>query len=274
MNGLLHALAGMVVVSGIVWAMVMLARRVFKERFTPAGRLVAWVILMVSLAVPVTVGRVAFSSPSGGLAPEGGRGISAGIPASVGRQRKAASAKAEDDAAKARTTANAVEMALVTSWLAGTTARAVLALKGHISERCLANDSGKGRCRVLTQVIFQQALEKAHVEGTIRLEVLRGLNRPRLSFGGDLQFPEHMQHMGSQAIELAMLHELVRHRWWRHALEALLEAAECVWWFNPLVHLAAAPMRHDMEAACQKAMAGMLSAREKAAYARLMSQQR
>lgn len=77
------------------------------------------------------------------------------------------------------------------------------------------------------------------------LPAIVGLLRPRIILPSDID-----TRFDSQQRRLMLAHERVHlHRGdaWANAFVALVR---CVFWFNPLVHIAASRMRHDQELAC------------------------
>ena len=79
--------------------------------------------------------------------------------------------------------------------------------------------------------------------------VVIGLLRPRIVVPADFE-----QRYDPQQRELVLAHERVHLRRGDLPMNALACAMRCVFWFNPLVHLAAAKLRLDQELACDAAV--------------------
>ncbi|GGA82937.1 hypothetical protein GCM10011521_21540 [Arenimonas soli] len=79
--------------------------------------------------------------------------------------------------------------------------------------------------------------------------VVIGLLRPRIVVPADFE-----QRYDPQQRELVLAHERVHLRRGDLPMNALACAMRCLFWFNPLVHLAAAKLRLDQELACDAAV--------------------
>jgi TonB family protein len=96
---------------------------------------------------------------------------------------------------------------------------------------------------------------QAQSDGTLRAgdasagPVLLGLWRPRIVLPPDF---EHRYAPDQR--ELVLAHERVHLRRGDVWANAAMSAAQCLYWFNPLIHLAARRMRLDQEIACDAAV--------------------
>ena len=126
--------------------------------------------------------------------------------------------------------------ALVAIWLLGAVA---LLVRSIVSTRVLAADPSIGPALV-------------------------GVFRPRLVLPADFE-----TRFDAQERALILAHEEVHRVSGHTVVNALVELARCVSWFNPLVHLAANRIRTDQELACD---AAVIAARpsERLAYARAL----
>lgn len=252
MNAVLRTLVEVTVASGILWAATTLLKKGCSSRLSPAAHLLVWTALLVRLAIPLPIedglyapvlramgtDAVEFSSPRGSFFSKEVGGL--------------------------------IQTGVVMVWIAGVTAHALAFLSRHLHLRSVA-DSGGEEGSLLLQVIFRQELEKAHLVGRYRLVIQRGIERPQILFPRVILFPEQMQHMSCQAMELALRHELTRCSRGDYLLSVALRALECVWWFNPIVWIAGTQIRADMGAACRHdAMRGLTGA-EKALYERIVT---
>lgn len=82
-------------------------------------------------------------------------------------------------------------------------------------------------------------------EASVGLPAVVGLLRPRIILPADIDMRFDDEQRG-----LMLAHERIHLRRgdaWANAIAAM---ARCVFWFNPLVHVAASRMRHDQELAC------------------------
>lgn len=81
------------------------------------------------------------------------------------------------------------------------------------------------------------------------LPALLGALRPRIVLPDDFE-----QRYDARERGLMLAHERQHLRRGDHLANLAVAAVRCVFWFNPLVHLAAARFRHDQELACDQAV--------------------
>lgn len=81
------------------------------------------------------------------------------------------------------------------------------------------------------------------------LPALLGALRPRIVLPDDFE-----QRYDARERGLMLAHERQHLRRRDHLANLAVAAVRCVFWFNPLVHLAAARFRHDQELACDQAV--------------------
>jgi TonB family protein len=121
------------------------------------------------------------------------------------------------------------------------------------------------------QAMFLRAMGRLEaVEGMFRAEhagvgpAVVGVLRPRIVAPADFE-----SRFGPKERELILAHEGVHLRRGDAAVNALACAAQCLCWFNPLVHLAAHLLRIDQELACDATVIDRFPA-ERRTYAELL----
>lgn len=126
---------------------------------------------------------------------------------------------------------------LAALWLLGALAMALrLWWLQHRFER------GLGRLRPLRDDLWQ-------AQASLGLPALLGVVRARIVLPDDFQL-----RYDARERQLMLAHERTHHRRGDHMANFAVAALRCVFWFNPLVHLAARFFRHDQELACDQAV--------------------
>ena len=137
-------------------------------------------------------------------------------------------------------------------WVAG-----ALAAAGLLLRRQAAFLGAMGRLERLADGVFRA--ESAGVGPAVV-----GVLRPRIVAPADFE-----TRFGPAERELILAHEGVHLRRGDAAVNALACAAQCLCWFNPLVHLAAHLLRIDQELACDATVIDRFPA-ERRTYAELL----
>jgi bla regulator protein BlaR1 len=126
---------------------------------------------------------------------------------------------------------------LAALWLLGALAMALRLWRlQHRFERDL------GRLRPLRDGLWQAQTSKG-------LPALLGVVRARIVLPDDFR-----QRYDARERHLMLAHERTHRRRGDHLANFAVAALRCLFWFNPLVHLAARSFRHDQELACDQAV--------------------
>jgi beta-lactamase regulating signal transducer with metallopeptidase domain len=112
----------------------------------------------------------------------------------------------------------------------------------------MAADLGLGEVRILATDL-------------VGAPALHGILKPKILFPPDL-----LEKLAAPEVRFIISHELCHHR--RHDLvsQALIQAAQVVHWFNPLVWMAGTAARNDCELACDEHVVCQLGSESREAY--------
>jgi bla regulator protein BlaR1 len=194
--------------------LVLALRGPLRRRFGAATAYAAWWLVpaaLVAVALPAAVAPVGAPAMQGGTAAAGGAGVAA------------MSAGAAFDLA----------LLQVGAWLGGALAVAAwLAVQQRRFRRSL------GPLHRRSDGVLQAA-------STAGLPAALGLLRPQVVVPVDFE-----RRYSAPERELMLAHELSHVRHGDLHANALVAALRCLFWFNPLVPLAARHFRHDQELAC------------------------
>lgn len=111
------------------------------------------------------------------------------------------------------------------------------------------------------------------IKADIEVSIQGWLNTPALcaSLKPKLLLPESMlDKMDRQQLEFGIRHELTHYRRKDHLTHLLLALLRCVYWFNPVVWLAARQIKTDMETACDARVTSRLENKDQTLYIRTM----
>ena len=111
------------------------------------------------------------------------------------------------------------------------------------------------------------------INAGIDVSIQSWLTTPALcaSLKPKLLLPKSMlDKMGRQQIEFGIRHELTHYRRKDHLTHLLLVFLRCVYWFNPIVWLAARQIKTDMETACDASVTSSLGNKDRTRYIRTM----
>lgn len=204
-----------VVASSATIGVVLLLRRPLRRRFGAASAYAAW------LAVPASLVAV--------LAPLAGFSLQPHWIGSLGALPIAAAA------APASFSAFNPATLLLAIWIAGVGAMAVhFALQQHRFRRAL------GRLQERADGTRQASVAQG-------LPAVMGLWRPRIVVPVDFD-----QRYDDEQRELMRVHESTHISRGDLQVNAFAAGLRCLFWFNPLVHVAAVHFRHDQELACDQ----------------------
>jgi beta-lactamase regulating signal transducer with metallopeptidase domain len=145
-------------------------------------------------------------------------------------------------------------LVVVAVWLAGCVLMAGLYLAGETGIRWLMrkakpmDEEWHGLARELAEKLGIGRKIRLYGSGSTRAAMLKGIWQPRVLM------PATAAHWPPQRRRLALLHELAHIRRWDMLGELLVKATLMVYWFNPLVWLAARQLRLERERACDDAV--------------------
>ncbi|MBX3712722.1 MAG: hypothetical protein KF800_12235 [Lysobacter sp.] len=145
-------------------------------------------------------------------------------------------------AAAAATTAAPVASFDPTPWLAALWLLGALAMALRLWWLQRRFERGLGRLRPLRDDLWK-------AQTSLGLPALLGVMRARIVLPDDF-----LSRYDARERQLMLAHERTHHRRGDHLANFAVVALRCVFWFNPLVHLAARFFRHDQELACDQAV--------------------
>jgi beta-lactamase regulating signal transducer with metallopeptidase domain len=296
MAAVVNALLEVTVYSAVLYGAILLFQKLFKKHISAVMNYAVWALLILRLVVPVTVdtGIRFFVLPQENavqaetvneadparsedirLQPAGvtpSRPITGYTAASpdTGLAPRDAAGTAGPASAPARSIG--WRDALVILWAAGVIG--FLAWKAVLMAR-LRRSIGRNEIPVPESVmeLTDACKRELGIRGDIAVSVQIGLNSPALhaSLRPRLLLPEHMLGTADSAgLGFGIRHELTHYRRRDHLVCLLLVFLRCVYWFNPVVWLAARRIETDMEAACDAGVARGLTAPARKRYIRAM----
>lgn len=287
MKEVLTSLLEMNLYAVIIWAGIMVVRKLAGNRMSPKLSLAIWVLFIARLLCPVTfdVGVHLLPTPPAGvqsgapahevIAPQNVE--VAGAPALADRHTISpdmgvASARGQqhkEDTAKSVPAMTEEQMCgvLVTIWIAGIAIIAAYTIGSYARVRSRVRQSSCSPSDEL-EYVFLACCKRLGIQKRLHLVVSNAVRGPALLVPDTVLYPPSSDSMSEDEMEMSMVHELthyVRRDWVLLVLFLLLRT---VHWFNPVVWIATREMREDMEGACDNTVVTGWSQAKRADYAR------
>ena len=272
----------------VIYLLLLLFRRIFGKKMSPALRYALWFLLLIRLTVPVTFQTglhlivlketVKTEQPFFmTVEPQQQQRETSPVPYQADETPKLAmqteAPAAERPSGNTRKQVNvSVWQATFWIWIAGIavmTARLVrirILLQRRLKETASEPDSRLAR-------EFRLLSEKMGIRRKIGLFCVRDITSPALTigFGPEVLLPVSLTGQGQrQNRTFAMRHELMHFKRKDHLVMIWMGILRAVWWFNPVVWLMEKPLRMDMESACDAMAVEGLTEQGKLAYASLL----
>lgn len=289
------------VTAALVGGIVLLFRYLAKRWVSPGWMVVLWLIVLVKLVIPLSLpgltgienwsDRLVYQQPYGvGWVMDTAAGVweklpwreshsaAAPLPGYEGGQEASWDGfffDAESMATRSKAGAvNGLQIAVASVWLAG----------------CLVCAGAEGRAAWRLRRLLQRALpcrDETALEVLEQCKTRTGISAPvQLLLGGTV-FPfiygllrpkivlphDYAEHYTEAELRLILLHELQHWRSKDNLLQLAAGLLRIPHWFNPLVHLAVARLRDDLELRCDKRVTRRLKDADKLAYGRLLLKQ-
>ncbi len=285
----LNTLLEITAYSAVLFLVTMLLKRLLKEKLSPALHYAIWSLFLLRLIVPVTLqspvqlitlppAQTAASAPAA-LAQEQAAAI---VPVAA----FSAEAMEQPSGAIPQTTQGSpaqigflpAEQAKVPSiadilaavWLCGIglgfgyLALIYLQLQARIRKHA-AKPSRHLRA------LYQQVRQELGIRAKVPLVCQYGMNSPGILFPARVLMPmELLCYMDDEQIKNTLRHELIHYKRGDHIASILLSLLTAVYWFNPIVWVAAVQIRADMETVCDSLVVRAMSASQKGDYATLI----
>ena len=272
----------------VIFLLLLLFRRIFGKKMSPALRYALWFLLLVRLTVPVTfqtglhlivlqektaaeqpavvTAEPAATQPAVEPVPYQNEEAAQDVP-----KTQPAAAERPAETAKARFSVSVWQI-LFWVWIAGfvgMTAR-LLWIRSMLIRR-LKETASCPDDRLSRE--FRLLSDKMGIKRKIALFCVRDITSPALTIGirPEVLLPLSLTGQGQrQNRTFAMRHELMHFKRKDHLVMIWTGLLRAVWWFNPVVWLMEKPLRMDMESACDAMAVEGLSEQGKLAYASLL----
>lgn len=285
----LNVLLEITVYSAVIFAAIVLFKRLLKDKMSPALHLAVWMMLILRLLLPATVdasvhfiripgetvqiGSGAGETTTSQTAEEfqtrlGEAGQTANASPAVSA---AASQTSEEEPVQMPESANEPvginwSTILIVVWISGMGVFAGMALCGYIRLHRSTRRNAAQTPEAL-QVLFDGCRSELHISGRVKLSVQRFAQSPALLFPSVVLIPADVIDMEERQIRLALMHELTHYKRKDQLFAMLLLVLRIVYWFNPVVHIAESRIRDDIETVCDSSVVKRLNSAEKGVYA-------
>lgn len=278
---ILRVLLEISIYSAILFGAIVLFKKVLGKRMSPSLHVLLWFILIARLLMPVTLdsglrlirlpahnaaqtqqsaadvpgqemdASAAATAPAGTAGP--GAAQQSAEPAAY--QQPTAGGMAQSQTAEYRTIAWDPQKILVAVWLLGIAVCLAHLFISYLHwARKIRQNAFEPTARLAA--LFEECKRSLGVRGKVELLGVGSLATPALFAPHIILMPMQLIVSGDdEQILFALRHELTHYKRGDHALSVLLSFLQAVYWFNPVVRLAARQMRADMEVACDNAVA-------------------
>ena len=249
--------------SAVVTGAILLFRAAFKRNISPKLQYLAWMLLIVRLALPVTVetgfhveSLLPLPEPAAQVADAGGETAAQGLHTAPDTQEAGPLVSAvPTDGAGARPAAPSVHRAdpnavIVAVWVCGMGAFAVwmAVVKARYFRRMRARSMDTPEA---VTALYESCRTELGVKGRVRIRVVDAAISPGITL---LIAPVIFLPAGilgsTEKTRFALLHELTHYKRGDHIMCALMNLLRMAYWFNPVVHFAFGELQCDMETAC------------------------
>ncbi|MBQ5757057.1 MAG: hypothetical protein IIV93_00925 [Clostridia bacterium] len=272
----------------VIYLLLLLFRKIFGKKMSPALRYALWFLLLIRLTVPVTFQTglhlivlketVKTEQPLFmTVEPQQQQQETSPVPYQADETPEPVTQT--DSAVPGQPSGNSrkqvkvsVWQAVLWIWIAGIavmTARLIrirILLQRRLKETASDPDSRLSReFRLLSEIMG--------IRRKIGLICVRDITSPALTIGmhPEVLLPTSLTGQGQrQNRTFAMRHELMHFKRKDHLVMIWTGVLRAVWWFNPVVWLMEKPLRMDMESACDAMAVEGLTEQGKVAYASLL----
>lgn len=276
------------VYSGVIFAAIMLFKKCLGSKLSPLLHYAVWALLILRLVMPFTLESPVhlFTTPSAaaedaliqrepGAQPQGNR-ETANNAAITEAQQPQTAPRAQpvrlSPLAPAAAKPLAVQEIALAVWIIGMSVSLVYLLTSVcLLQKRIRRNAARPSAKLLA--LFEQAKASMGLKVKIKLVCQYEYGAPALMFPATVLMPvDVLTAMNERQIRYAFRHELTHFIRGDQMISILLSILKVVYWFNPVVWLAAGFIRADMEAACDSAVVRAMSRDERADYASLILQ--
>lgn len=286
MSSVLRILLEVTIYSAILYVVIMLFKKVFKKHISAVLNYAVWALLILRLLLPVTIdsGLSLFVIPEpdaaivqnqsfDGAQPSGSEQIhnsqessSSQISSAYKVPMDTSNISAVDTSIQAPKWKMSWQLAVLLTWGLGVLASGAFMLRIYFRlQRRIKHSSINlpDDIRELTQIIKRQMGIKAD----LRVSANEWLTTPALwaSIEPTLLLPANMLQ-NSEQLMFGIRHELTHYKHRDFLVSLLLVVLRCVYWFNPVVWLAAKRIEADMETACDASVTASMKNDQRGRY--------
>ena len=293
----LTVLLEITVYSWILFAAILLLKKIIRKRSSPTLQYLVWFLFMARLCIPITFdsGIHLFVIPESYIPIEQGmdsvesRPMSSHNFGSISMKAVPKSEQAQDNqVAKeyslepSRQSTNLSDNSRVTPtvkinwyqmvmglWLSGIVVVSLFFIRTSIEMNKKIKKTSIIPSEKL-RAIVDNSRKELHIKRPIAIYVIEDITTPALtvSWNPKLLFPAHMiETMEDEKVLFAVRHELTHFKGRDHLVSLLLRLLEALYWFNPIVWIASKKILMDMELACDSRVVKNMEKAEKAHYA-------
>jgi beta-lactamase regulating signal transducer with metallopeptidase domain len=283
----LSALLQITVYSAVIYAALMLFKSLFKKLASPRLQYLVWFLLIARLLIPVTpdAGFSFFTVPAQQNAAAPSDPIIEetslnnilysteirplaypvmNVP-QTGLEPGQTDSPTQNQMNKAAFQFDWISI-LIMAWAAGAAVSMIRVARSFRRLSRLIGDSGPAP--FMLYALAEKIKSEINVTSDVKIAVVDKAVSPALSAGlrPVVIIPRRMLWMGEEQLEFALRHELMHFKRKDYLVCLLLVFLRAVYWFNPVVWLAARQMKTDMEPACDSAAAAFMGGEEKKRY--------
>ena len=265
---LLQAASGSV----LVFATVMILRKVLKSRLSPPGRLWLWLPLLMRLALPVTFQVDIGLMPVSALQPYE---FSAFADRPVSSMPSAEMDETDFEVRPAEEKNNETEgdswdpvlgmNFFVGIWGTGVVISAFICIREYSLLRHICSRQGKAPEPAFARLL-EENCKKLNIRKKIHWCILDNIHSPALLFPNTILLPGSC-HVPAEYMQLGILHELLHFRRGDQFLSFIVLLLRIVYWFNPVIWAAARLIREDIETACDASVMNFIGKTNRDTYA-------
>ena len=292
MTSILNVLLEVTIYSAILYAVILLFKKVFHKHISAALNYAVWALLIIRLLVPVTIDSgfslFVIKEPQtllvqSGYTSDENPGLQANNNTTAIHESSlqdisseeqidnSSSLIKEDSKTPSPDWTIDWQTGLVLLWAAGIVGSVsyIIVFWKRLNQRIK-----RKRIDVPLHVIniVEECKKDLDIEKKIKVSMHDWLNSPSLSttLRPRLLLPAGVAEMDHQQIEFAVRHELTHFKRKDHLVNLFLILLRCIYWFNPIVWLAFPKIQEDMETVCDASITSHLKKKERTCYINTM----
>jgi beta-lactamase regulating signal transducer with metallopeptidase domain len=274
--------------TGVLFGCIMLLKKAFRAKMSPALHLGIWILFAARLLMPAAIdgGFHFFTLPAAETAIE--EQVSAAPPQGIQGARPPAPQTQQDTAAGYRPVETMIradaavagpatdaappylslERGLLILWPGGAAAYAVILIAGALRMKKILRTGTSRAPRSLCD-LFESCRRELGIKRHIRIFVAHGIPSPALLFPNTILMPaDTLLRLDHGQTRLVLLHELTHCKRGDHITSLVLLCLRAVYWFNPFIWLACPQIKNDMETACDNDVVQRIGPAGRDAYAK------